>query len=190
MSTMERAQIEDILRSSKEKGASDVHLTAGSPPVFRVNGTLIAYGTDKLKPVIIDGFVQSLITEEMYLQLKQDRDIDFSFGVTGVARYRVNCFYQRGALSMAFRTIPTEVPTLEQLSLPPVLKRFLTKPHGTARRSRLDGLSFIDAGLTNESHRHTNARLNQWFNCDSCFDIRRRGARSTVLNRYGPNCTY
>ncbi|MFP7278367.1 type IV pilus twitching motility protein PilT [Exiguobacterium indicum] len=129
-STMERAQIEDILRSSKERGASDVHLTAGSPPVFRINGTLTPFGTEKMKPIIIDGIVQSLITEEMYLQLKQDRDIDFSFGVTGVARYRVNCFYQRGALSMAFRTIPTEVPTLEQLALPPVLKRFLTKPHG------------------------------------------------------------
>ncbi|MGX8175993.1 type IV pilus twitching motility protein PilT [Exiguobacterium artemiae] len=130
MSTMERAQIEDILRASKEKGASDVHLTAGSPPVFRINGALTSFGTDKMKPVIIEGFVRSLITEEMFLQLKQDRDIDFSFGVTGVARYRVNCFYQRGTLSMAFRTIPTEVPTFDKLNLPPVLKRFLTKPHG------------------------------------------------------------
>jgi twitching motility protein PilT len=62
-STMERAYIEDILRSSKERGASDVHFTAGSPPVFRINGTLTPFGTEKMKPISIDGFVQSLITD-------------------------------------------------------------------------------------------------------------------------------
>jgi len=127
---MERHEIERILRESKDLNASDVHLTAGSPPMFRINGNLVASSFDKLKPLDIEGYVRALITEEMYQELKQNRDIDFSFGIPGIARYRVNSFYQRGALSMAFRTIPTEVPSLDSLGLPPVPNPCLTRPHG------------------------------------------------------------
>lgn len=122
--------IEVILTKAVEQRASDIHLTAGSPPIFRIDGILVTMGEEKVLPTHIEGYLNEIMTEEMRGRLEVQRDLDFSFGVPRVSRFRVNAYYQRGTVAIAFRSISGEIPTLNELDLPPVLKRLIEKPHG------------------------------------------------------------
>lgn len=122
--------IEDILTQAVTQGASDIHLTAGAPPIIRVDGSLINLGDEKLLPPHIESYLQEIMTEEMRERLDHDRDLDFSFGIPRICRFRVNAYYQRGTIALAFRSISGEIPTMNDLNLPPVLNRLIEKPHG------------------------------------------------------------
>src|SRR6478735_2549738 len=99
-----------VLSGMVEARASDVHLTAGSPPVMRLRG--------KISPV--EGFEP--------LSGQQTRDV--AYAIPGIARFRVNCYFPRGPISAAFRFVPQEIPTLESLRLPQILQEFTRKPRG------------------------------------------------------------
>jgi twitching motility protein PilT len=123
--------IEDLLEQMAALGASDLHLTVGSEPVMRVNGRLDRVpGTQRLSPEDVQRLVYRIISSEQQKELENRRQIDISYSLPGVARFRVNIYSQRESLAAAFRLVPAELKTLEQLELPSTLHDFAKKPRG------------------------------------------------------------
>ncbi|MEX0741736.1 MAG: type IV pilus twitching motility protein PilT, partial [Phycisphaeraceae bacterium] len=110
--------------------ASDLLITAGSPPVVRVDGELHSVGKEVLRPKVTRTLVWSLLNEVQQEKLERDKELDFSLAVTGSLRFRANIYYQKGAVAGAFRLIPRSVPNLNQLGLPRVVGELTLKPHG------------------------------------------------------------
>ncbi|MUV36829.1 Twitching mobility protein [Lentibacillus sp. JNUCC-1] len=123
-------QLQKWLTDAFHQGASDVHMTVGKAPVFRVNGELFEQKTEQLRPVDTENMVRSLLTDDEWGILQEKRELDFSHGIAGISRFRVNVFYQRGALSLAFRVVPTRIPSIEELHLPPIMKDITTQMQG------------------------------------------------------------
>lgn len=123
-------QLSQLLRAAFDLGTSDVHLTVGMPPIMRLDGELKRFGQDVLKPQDIETMTRSILTNEMWEKFIEKGEIDFSHGLPGVSRFRVNAYHQRDCIGLAFRVIPTHIPTYEELSLPPVLRDISTRPQG------------------------------------------------------------
>jgi twitching motility protein PilT len=124
--------IHELLKIVHDRGASDLHLKVGRPPMLRLHGELLPIDAHHA-PLEIDdvmGHVFAMINSNQRAALERDRELDFSFFLRGVARFRGNAFYQKGAVGAVFRLIPAEVPSLEQLGLSPVLKELLTRRQG------------------------------------------------------------
>jgi twitching motility protein PilT len=121
-----RAVIEKMIAAR----ASDLHLKAGTPPVVRVDGVL--YTLDEAPPTAEDlrTVVTQLINAEQVAAFDKDREIDFAFGVSGLARFRANIFMQRGTPALALRHVPVEVPSIEDLNLPEVVRELAFSPRG------------------------------------------------------------
>ncbi|MCX8032834.1 MAG: type IV pilus twitching motility protein PilT [Thermoleophilia bacterium] len=122
--------INDILKQVVEKQASDLHISVGLPPIVRVDGRLQPLDMPPLKPTDTRELIYSFLTQEQRQKLETEWELDLSYSVYGVARFRVNVYFQRGTLSAAFRLIPVKIKTLEELGLPKVLHTFATKPRG------------------------------------------------------------
>jgi twitching motility protein PilT len=120
----------DILIEVSRLGASDLHLTAGSPPMVRERGRLRALDYPKLSPQDTREIVYSILTNDQRKKLELEWQIDLSYAVPGHGRYRVNAYYQRASIGAAFRLIPQDMPRLEDLNLPSVLMDFARKPRG------------------------------------------------------------
>ena len=120
----------EVLLSVMERQASDLHLTAGSPPMIRHHGKLHALDYPSLTPQTTREVIYSILTNDQRQRLETDWQIDFAYSIPGRARFRVNSYFQRAALSAAFRLIPHEIPTLSELDLPPVIEEFTKKPRG------------------------------------------------------------
>ncbi|WP_394187599.1 type IV pilus twitching motility protein PilT [Paenisporosarcina quisquiliarum] len=123
-------QLSQLLRAAFDLGTSDVHLTVGMPPIMRLDGELKRFGQDVLKPQDIETMTRSILTNEMWEKFIEKGEIDFSHGLPGVSRFRVNAYHQRDCIGLAFRVIPTHIPTYDELSLPPVLRDISTRPQG------------------------------------------------------------
>ncbi|MCB0866062.1 MAG: type IV pilus twitching motility protein PilT [Solirubrobacterales bacterium] len=114
-----------------ELGASDVHLTPGFPPAIRVRGQITPMeGQTALTPQETREVVYSILNDDQRKRFENNMQLDFAYAIPNVARFRVNCFFQRGAISAAFRFIPENIKSLGQLGLPPVLEEFTRKPRG------------------------------------------------------------
>jgi twitching motility protein PilT len=122
--------LQDYLRQVHEKGGSDLHLKAGRTAMVRLRGDLIPLEAGDLSPEEVRECVYSLLTSDQQARLEQEKELDFSFQVPGLARFRGNAFFQRGAVGAVFRLIPSHIPTLEDLGLPPVLKELANKKQG------------------------------------------------------------
>jgi twitching motility protein PilT len=122
--------LQQLLKAMVEKGASDLHLTTGSPPQLRIDGDLVPLRTNNLSPVETKQLCYSVLTDSQKLRFEEDLELDFSFGVRGMARFRGNLFMQRGAVGGAFRTIPFNIRTFADLGLPPVFEELCNKPRG------------------------------------------------------------
>jgi len=129
--------------------ASDLHLSAGSPPIIRVNGLLKRVKADPLASDDIRTMLYSVMTEDQRAQYERDMEIDFAIALGEKARFRVNGFTSRLGCSAVFRTIPSVVPTMEELDLPPVMRRFaelekgivlVTGPTGSGKSTTLASL--------------------------------------------------
>lgn len=125
-----KEKIEHLLRSGFELKASDIHITVGIPPVMRINGDLRRYGTDTITPDEIEEMAKAIVPENSWDLFKSKGELDFSYGIAGISRFRVNAYHQRGCVSLAVRIVPTRIPTLEELELPEILKRIAEKPQG------------------------------------------------------------
>jgi twitching motility protein PilT len=120
----------DVLLTVLERNASDLHLTAGSPPMIRQHGKLHALDYPALTVQQTREVVYSILTNDQRQRLETDWQIDFAYSIPGKARFRVNAYFQRASLSAAFRLIPSEMPALRDLGLPPVIQEFTKKPRG------------------------------------------------------------
>ncbi len=122
--------IKRILKEMISRGASDLHLKVASPPVFRINGTLV-FG-DYEAPTVQDmaAVCQQILAPNQRELFEATKEIDFAFGVPGVARFRANFYVQRGSVAMVFRHVPVEIHTPDDLHLPPVVKELAMKSRG------------------------------------------------------------
>jgi twitching motility protein PilT len=120
-----------VLTKMVEVRASDVHLTPGFAPAVRVRGRIVPMDDyPPLAPQETREIVYSILNDSQRKRFENEQQLDFAYAIPGVARFRVNCFFQRGAISAAFRLIPTEILSLESLGLPLVLEEFTRKPRG------------------------------------------------------------
>jgi twitching motility protein PilT len=117
-----------LLSLGVKRGASDIHLQAGYPPSYRINGNLYGAKVDPLKPDEVQGAVQLILGEQPLP--KEGEEMDCGYSIPGVSRFRTNIFRQRGSFAIAMRVIPFEIPTLESLNLPPVLSRIAEARQG------------------------------------------------------------
>jgi twitching motility protein PilT len=123
--------IDDLLGLTVERGASDLHLTAGSPPVIRVNGRLERLPDHaKVMPEEARTMLYRILSTEQQKLLETRRQLDFSYAVPGLARFRVNTYFQRGSVGAAFRMIPAQIKSLEELEMPTRLYELAQKPRG------------------------------------------------------------
>ncbi|OIK16964.1 type IV pili twitching motility protein PilT [Bacillus sp. MUM 116] len=125
-----KEKIDQILRAAIDYKASDVHLTVGVPPVFRIHGDLKRFGPDKLLPDETEGMAKEIIPEHLWNVFKEKGELDFSYGVPRTSRFRVNAFHQRKSVSLALRTVASKTPTIEELDLPEVIAKLVEKPQG------------------------------------------------------------
>jgi twitching motility protein PilT len=123
--------VHDALRELVSLEGSDLHLKVGSPALFRVHGELGPRGGEPLSARETEGAVHALLTDEAKLaEFAREHEVDFSYELTGVARYRINAFQQRGVISMACRAIPHDIRTIEELDLPPVIRELAEEERG------------------------------------------------------------
>ncbi len=112
--------LEELLRLAGEQKASDIHLTVESPPVLRIDGSLVQQPIDKLSQGDLEKFALSLMNENQGKRFTENGELDLSYSLPGVGRYRVNMFRQRGSIGVVIRLIPFVIPSPETLGLPPV----------------------------------------------------------------------
>jgi twitching motility protein PilT len=124
------ANLHQLLKTMIEKGASDLHITTGSPPQIRIDGHLVPLNTPPLAPPETKQICYSILTDAQKFKFEEENELDLSFGVKGLSRFRANVFMQRGAVAGAFRTIPFKILTFEELGLPQVIAKIAKKPRG------------------------------------------------------------
>lgn len=151
--------INKVLTAAQEKNVSDIHITVGIPPVFRMHGTLQRFGDESITPELSKEIGKALIPEKLWDIFLEKGEMDYSYSLPGVARFRVNSFQQRGSISHAFRMIPTSIPTIEDLNMPPTLKNLaeinqglilVTGPTGSGKSTTLAAMI-----------RHINEKMNK-----------------------------
>ncbi|WP_077367735.1 type IV pilus twitching motility protein PilT [Anaerosalibacter sp. Marseille-P3206] len=120
----------DLIRTGTSKNASDIHITVGVPPVFRINGELHEYGEESLRPDDTKKLVEAVLEEKQLIELNEKGEVDTSFSSPGVGRFRVNAYKQRGSYCMALRIIPLRIPTIDELGLPQIVKELARVPRG------------------------------------------------------------
>ncbi|MBT4760361.1 MAG: PilT/PilU family type 4a pilus ATPase [Bdellovibrionaceae bacterium] len=111
--------LHQLLKAAVKQGASDLHLLVGSAPVLRVNGSLVRVKSKALTADEVKQLCFTILTDEQRIEFEQRRDLDFSFGVKNLSRFRGNLFYQKNSVSAVFRKIPIEIPDINLLGLPP-----------------------------------------------------------------------
>jgi len=122
--------MEDLLKQTAERKASDLHLNAGMPPQLRINGKLVLIDSECLTPKIVRDLAYSILTKEQIETFETKKELDLSFGIENLGRFRFNVFYQRGAVGVAVRCIAYEIPSFEELGLPEIAKKFADSPKG------------------------------------------------------------
>src|SRR6516162_1909352 len=125
-----RVNLHQLLKAMIEKGASDMHITTGTPPLLRIDGDIVPLKLPPLSPVDSKQLCYSILTEEQKIEFEKSNELDLSFGVKNLSRFRANIYMQRGAVAGAFRTIPFKILSFEELGLPQICAELCTKPNG------------------------------------------------------------
>jgi twitching motility protein PilT len=125
-------EIHDALRHLVEAGGSDLHLKVPSPPMMRVDGSMRPFeGAERLSQDDTDGAVMAMLSDERKRsEFREHNEVDFSYSIPGLARFRVNAFMQRGSISLVIRAIPVSIRTIDELSLPPVIRELAEEERG------------------------------------------------------------
>ena len=127
---MAQLSLQALLKAMLDKGASDLHITAGSPPRLRIDNELVRLQTDPLGPVDTKTLCYSVMNDAQKLRFEEDLEIDFSFGIRGLARFRANVYMQQSCVAGAFRLVPYQVIPLDELGVPPVVLELCERPRG------------------------------------------------------------
>jgi len=123
--------LHDLLKRLIEMEGTDLHITTGQHPVVRIHGALVPLSDfPKLTPVDTKRLCYSILTDSQKKRLEENLELDFSFGVKDVGRFRANVYFQRGSVAGAFRLIPFEIRGFEELGLPPIVQTLCNKPRG------------------------------------------------------------
>jgi len=122
--------LHQLLKAMIDKGASDLHITTGSAPQLRIDGNLVPLRVPPLTPIETKQICYSILTDAQKVRFEEDLELDLSFGVKNLARFRANIFMQRGAVAGAFRVIPFKILTLSELGLPPIVAELTRRPRG------------------------------------------------------------
>ncbi|MEO0964878.1 MAG: PilT/PilU family type 4a pilus ATPase [Planctomycetota bacterium] len=146
--------IDQLLRSMAQHGASDLHVQAGTPPAMRINGNLHPVKTDPLTGEDVAGFMNQIANDVQRGELEDNRAADFAYRIEGVARFRVAAFYEREAVSIVFRRITEQPPKFEDLSLPPVIEEIAQAERGLV----------VVTGTTGSGKSTTLAAMIDWIN--------------------------
>jgi twitching motility protein PilT len=123
-------QIQQLFKVMVDNGASDLHLTVGSAPGMRISGDIVRVKVGSLGPDDTKRLIYQILTEKQKAELEKNLELDFSFGIKGLARFRANVFYSKGAVAAVFRQIPSLIPDFEALGLPPVLLEMVNVSSG------------------------------------------------------------
>lgn len=123
-------EINELLTRARQMGASDLHVSVGIPPKCRVNGELVNLTKERIMPPDSKALVEQMIPGRLVERFNRDGEVDFSYAIRGVGRFRVNIFKQRGTLSFVIRLVNTEIPTPESLGLPESVLDLTTKKRG------------------------------------------------------------
>ena len=119
-----------LLKVVVENNASDLHITAGAPPMLRIDGKLVPIKHPPLNPPETKDLCYSVLTDMQKHKFEENWELDFSFGMENLGRFRGNVYMQRGAISGAFRLLPSLMKSLKELGLPPVVSELARKPRG------------------------------------------------------------
>lgn len=139
-------EIEEIVLEGIQRKASDIHITVGIPPAFRIDGELVSFGNKKLYPEDTEYLVKQTMNELQFEKFIEAGEYDFSFSIQGISRFRVNAYKQRGSFGMALRIIPYDIPTIQFLGLPSVIEELtelnrglilVTGPTGSGKSTTL-----------------------------------------------------
>lgn len=122
--------LHQLLKAMIDKGASDLHITTGSPPQLRIDGSLVPLRVPPLTPVDTKRLCYDILADSQKAKFEEELELDLSFGVKNLARFRANVFMQRGAVSGAFRVIPFKILSIAELGLPPIVHELCKKPRG------------------------------------------------------------
>jgi twitching motility protein PilT len=125
-----KVNLHQLLKTMIEKGASDMHITTSTPPLLRIDGAIVPLKLPPLGPVETKQLCFSVLTEEQRSHFEKHNELDLSFGVKGLSRFRANIYMQRGAVAGAFRTIPFKILSFDELGLPQIVAEFALKPSG------------------------------------------------------------
>jgi twitching motility protein PilT len=123
-------QVDDFLKRMVECNGSDAHLKVGKPPGMRISGKIEVQGSESLKPEHTETIARHLLDDEQWKKFEQEGDLDCSYSIPGVARFRVNVLRQRGSISLVLRYIPAKIPTMDELGLPEICRTLAMKPRG------------------------------------------------------------
>ncbi len=152
--------LQQMLQMMVEKGASDIHIATGTPPQIRISGELVPLDHPPLTPADTKQLMYSVLTDDQKHRFEEDNELDFSFGVKGLSRFRGNIFMQRGAVGGVLRMVPFKVQTMEELNLPKIVKELIEKPRGLVLVTGPTGsgksttlAAMIDA-INNQHHCH------------------------------------
>jgi twitching motility protein PilT len=161
VSPFDAAQLDSLLTRAVSLGASDLHLTTGIAPCVRVNGSLTPLADwVKLRSADTESLARGMLSEEQWKRFEQESELDCAYALTGVSRFRVNVYRQRGSVGMAFRAIPHKIRQLAELGLPASVEQFaqlprglvlVTGPTGSGKSTTLAGLLDI-ANNTRAGH--------------------------------------
>jgi twitching motility protein PilT len=122
--------LQQLLKAMVDKGASDLHLSIGSPPQLRIDGDLVPLRVNPLSALESKQLCYSILTDTQKMKFEEDHELDLSFGIKNLCRFRANVFLQKGAVGAVFRTIPFKIRTFEELGLPAVIEELCNKPRG------------------------------------------------------------
>ncbi len=122
--------LQQLLKTMVEQGSTDLHITTNSPPQVRIDGELVPLQLPPLGAAETKSLVYSVMTDQQKHRFEENLELDFSFGIKGLARFRANVFNQRGAVGAAFRTIPWEMRSFQELGLPDVVSNLAERPRG------------------------------------------------------------
>lgn len=122
--------IQQLLEEMVRRGASDLHLTAGVPPILRIDGELTYSEHEVFKPEMTQQLAYSLMNDTQKKRFEQQKELDLSFGIPGLSRFRANTYVQRGCVALAVRTIPFDIKSFKELGLPPTVAELTRRPKG------------------------------------------------------------
>ena len=129
-SPIDDVHIDELLEIVVENNSSDLHMAAGLPPVMRVDGELKAMRYTPFTPEVSQRMIYDILTDDQIQRFETDLELDCSYQLRKIARFRVNVFKDRGTIASALRLIPTKIPTIQQLGLPPVIEKLARRPRG------------------------------------------------------------